>query len=1096
MNVFDQLPTLEDVDKPLAPGKAFTDYVGLPSIDFGKPPDLEALKARTTKPVKPLKLAGVSAVPKEEKPKKEPIGNPIGNFGRDIADIAGGIASLFTTGLWKGLKQLATEPSQHWEDLKTIYGEDGRAAIVDSMIGRYVKAIREDGAQGFGEEILRHPGLFLMDASALATGVGALAKGAGTAGRVAAYAGRAGGPLTQAASRAANVAARVSRAGQAISKTGQIVDPLMNAGKLAGKVGRPVLEALGVGPESPTLSALKDIELSDEMLKKVQSLRRIVDTGLSGAEKKLLDNAISVGNDADFMALRQSPRLQKAYNLWTELGGAQEKALADRPGVLSRTRADKANAKRAAIYLSERTGQKVSVEAALEMMKRGEIKPTFASMFKELEGETGIFNSFLDDLREGFGGTARKVARLEERSSSDNFVRDPSVYMARQTAMFHDLNWRLRWMDRVVHHLKGKNLIKAVRGPKDVPAGWEVIPETIYRRYYDTTARAGSVIVNEIQRQLATVGKATPDSIAASLGSFIEGEVAKGIGRVNTIAVPRHVARHIAREFGIPGPWGRIYDRSLGVWKSLATVLNPKYWVPVAVSNAFLGVLRGLGVRDFRNWAKFRELVPSAIRARSEVGLELHGASRFERVSGNAGEYAQMLDRELLRGPIYAQDAINTFKELKAAGDAFFSAKTSADDFLRNVSLSTDQLSGIERKVQLLQEQIAAQIPELVKMRKQAAALDRLIPRLQKAFAHATETHKTNPRRSNLIEIRRRLVAARESSGRLGLKISNEEARIVQKLQETGKLQQAIPELQQYAAVSEHALVEGNRWTGNYNRLHPIARVSFRRGVPFYNFLSAMLKLAFRMPYLYPARTFMWHRLAQMVNDAVTDDDQPEWVQRFVPFAASEDGGMWAFNLASANPFMGAKMTQLGEGDVPGILDITQQNPIVKLWMDLSGGIPRWSKRPISPGERATRLDSGQAVQIGADGVLRKTIPQLGLWRAVWNLNPMSQLFDQLLLGQAQSDRGWLLEPDPILDRAGQPLAQKTLTERLAPLFVRVQRIDLEAEKLKERRRIASVLRSFKDDIRRLPPEKRQDLMEVIRDRIQDDARRWEAVQD
>lgn len=1100
MNGYDQLPTLADLQKPLTPSAG--GYESLPSLDdLTLPPGTSVIAPK--KEPKPKRALPAPLAPQEEKPKSEPIGNVAGNFMRDIRDIAGGIAELFTTGLWKGMKQLATNPSQHWEDIKTLYGEEGRKQIADALIGRYVKAWKDGGVVGLGEEALRHPGLTLLDLSAAATGIGAVGKFAGKGGQIAANVGRMGGPLTQGATRLSQASGALVKGSQALSRTGQVIDPLMNAGKLAGKLGKPVLEALGVGPESATLSKLKDMELSAEMHKNAEDFKRLYANTLSPSEKVALDKVISVnarGSLAQqFPTLAEeslSPAAKRAFEIWKEIQGAQEFAFKERPGFLSKTRADKANAKRALIYLKEH-GVDTDLDEVLKMMERGDIDPTFASMFSELDGESGMLQSFLDDLREGFSGTARKVARLEERAARGDFIRDPAIYMARQTKMFHDLNWRLRWMDRSIQHLKGKNLIRAVRSAKDVPDGYEVIPETIYRRYIDTNARAGSVIVDAIQRQLASTGQISPEAIAAALNQFIDGEVAKGIGKVNTIAVPRHVARHIARELGIPGPWGRIYDRTLGVWKSMATVMNPKYWVPVAVSNAFLGVIRGLGVRDFRNWRKFREFVPAALRARSEVGLELPGVSKFERVAGNAGEYAQMLDREFLRGPIYTQEVMNAFKELKATGDAFFDAKLTADEFLMKVAQSTDLLSDIERKVELLQNQIASRVPELQAAKVKLKKLDALLPKLKATMDRAqVRVAGAKPKQAQLIQARRRYVQAREMHGRLSIDIANQESKILQRLQSSGELLRQIPELRPFAEVSERALVEGNRWTGNYQRLHPILRVQFRRGVPFWNYLSTMLKLAFRMPYLYPARTFMWNRFANLVNEAVTDDEQPEWVQRFVPFAAASDGGMWAINLASANPWTGSKMGELGGGAFPQALDIAQQNPIVKLAFDLYGNTPRWSQRPISPGERATRLDNGAAIQLGHDGTLRKTIPQLGVMRAVWNMNPLSQLIDNLLLGQAQSDRGWLLEPDPLLDRAGKPLDDKGLVERIVPLFVRIQKIDIGAEKAKERRRIMTTLRSFKDDIRRLPPDKRTAVMEAVRDRLQDEDRRWEAIQD
>lgn len=1069
----DDLPFEQDEDLPSTATQEAPRRFDLP--DFPKIAD-EPLK-----PIEPVRFAPRQQPQKQEKPKgPEFKGFILKNFLDDSFDVVKSIAEMAFVGLPKGVMQLATKPEEHWQDIKQTWSKEGVEQLWDATVGRYVKAVREGGLVGLVAELHNHPGLAAMDLAALAGGVGLATRATGAATKMVGAV-RAGQAL--------------SKAGYAIGRTGQAIDPFVAMTKLAGKVAKPILEYRGFGEHTTPILALRDTEYSAEMIRKTNALRRIVSNGLTDDEARLLDNAVSVGSPEDLAALKGT-RAEAAYGVWREISkGTQEATLKERPGVLSQRRADVANAKRAAIYLSERTGKTVTVKEALALMREGKIDPTFASMLRESKASNALMNAFFQDVKEAaFGGTARKVARLEKRLGDSKFIRDPREYMVRQTAMFHDVNWRLRWMDRVMGYLKGKGLLRAVKSSADVPPGYEVIPETMYRKYYDTAARAGSVLVDDIQRQIRATGQADINKAAqTALNTMTTTKGAKEIGGMTHIAVPRHVARLIASEFKLPGPWGRLYDRTMGYWKAAATIYSPRYWIPVAISNGFLGVLAGIGFEDFANFLRHRQNLPASLRASSEIGLQLPGMNAYEKFSRALGEAAQALDRNQLRGPLFAKSVRETFQELKATGNSFFPAATALDDFMKTVSASTDELSRIERRIQILQEQAAAAIPEYQAARKSLAAVMTPI-KIIKGHLKRLGRGPSKATAGTLARLNRDAAAWQ-------MKIFRIKEGVLQRLRESGELYRQIPELQKYAEVAERAIELGNRFAGNYNRLHPVSRHQIRRWVPFFNFTKAMLVLAARLPYLHPVRTFMWHRLSKMVNDAITDDEQPEWVQRFVPVAAAEDGSVWAVNMMSANPWQGATKTgSLGESPIPSIADIGRQNPLVKLFLDVSGATPSWSKRPVSVGENATRLDNGAAIKFERDEngriALRKTVPQVPWGRALWNLFPQGQLADQIFLGDAQTDRGYLLDPDPMLDAKGQPIGHKDLKERLASIFVRAQKINIPEEKKKEKSRIYGVIRSLQDDIRRAPPQDRAAMMEILKDWWRDAEHRWNAIQD
>lgn len=1044
-------------------------------------PSFPEVETGPPKPVLPVSFGIKPSLPKEA-PKQEPEfkGDLFSNFTRGAYETVKGIADLFLVGLPKSLQMMVQDPKHYIEEFKTHVPKAGKA-IWDQSVMRWVRAVNS-GPMYVVAEMHNDPFGTLIDLSMAAGAIGETAKIAGAVSK---------------AAGAARAGEAIARVGEVAAKAGTYLDPIQAAAKGLGKVGKPVLELLGVGPETKAIIALKDVEQSAEMKAKADTLQRIITKNLSPEERVALDRVISVNAKGELAkrfpelsADSLSPAAKEAHRVWQEIVGAGEEAsLKERPGVLSQKRADIANAKRAAIYLRETTGEAFSWKRAYELMKKGEIEPTYASMFKEEAAEWSFLNTLKEDVVSLFRSSARKVGRLEERLAQGKFIRDPAVYQARQVSMFHDLNWRLRWMDRVLQHLKGKGLVRVVQSAKDVPPGYEVIPETIYRKYYDTLARAGGVVVDNITRQIALNGVADADQAVAAMQRLIQGDVARDIGRVRHIAVPTHVARQIAREFKLPGPWGRIYDRGLDYWKASATVFNPKYWVPVAVSNAFMGVITGLGLKDFYNFWKYKGDLPAMLRGKSELAADLQRMNLAERVSNTMGELGQRLDRDLLRGPTYMKSVRETYDSLKATGRAFFDAQMPVEEFIRATARSTDELSAIQRRVELLQQQIAEQIPKYRELAKAEAKTKKVLDIIEKNVKakHGAKGKPSAETQGKIGELNRNRAAYQVGMDEI-------KQRILTRLQESGQLQARVPELAKYADVAERALTAGNVLTGNYNRLHPIERAYFRRIVPFYNFTKAMTLLAFRLPSLYPVRTFMWHNLAQLVNDAVTDEEQPEWVQKIVPVALTKDGGIIGFNLTSANPWQGAKTSEIGEGAMPGIFDIARQNPIVKLWMDVSDGIPSWSMKPITPGESATRLDDGRVIRMGEDGRLRTIIPQLGFLRAAWNLFPQSQLFDNLFLAQAQTDRGWVFSPDPIYSsKTGKPI-EKAGIERFPLWPVRVQEANIKEEKVKEKAKIIGIMRSFMDDARRAPPEKRDAFIKIISDWWKDRENRWRAI--
>lgn len=308
------------------------------------------------------------------------------------------------------------------------------------------------------------------------------------------------------------------------------------------------------------------------------------------------------------------------------------------------------------------------------------------------------------------------------------------------------------------------------------------------------------------------------------------------------------------------------------------------------------------------------------------------------------------------------------------------------------------------------------------------------------------------------------------------------EAQALADLRESGQLDKLLPELRARAKVAEEAIAAGDRVAGGYLALHPIEKRFFRRLVPFYAFTKAMTLLAFRLPFLWPKRVFAWNRMAEMAADLTQDEDMPSWLADYMPLMGMEDGSLVMVRTGAWNPFGGVTRT----GEV-----IPRQNPLVKLVLELKSDKNEWTKRPLSPGEYATRLDNGEVFKY-ENGKLRRVIAQPSLWRSLWYLFPQSQIAEELLIPYRMTDRGWMFSPEPIRNPAGEIQYPRELWQALVGLVNRTTKVNLEEEKGKERRRVARVVRSYMDDLKFAPPQEREAILRVLRDYSEGRIRRLE----
>jgi len=342
-------------------------------------------------------------------------------------------------------------------------------------------------------------------------------------------------------------------------------------------------------------------------------------------------------------------------------------------------------------------------------------------------------------------------------------------------------------------------------------------------------------------------------------------------------------------------------------------------------------------------------------------------------------------------------------------------------------------------------------------------------------------------RQAQIVGLEKAIDEAQRGAGLLENALKTKLADVTDKVRISSETRQRIPELERLAGWADEAISAGNRLGGAYQRLHPIERRFFRRGVPFYSYTKAMTLLAFRLPFLYPAKTFLWNRFSRMVMDITQDPETPEWMKNYLPVGVAADGSLFLVPLNSANPWGGVRTSEVGSVAIPSILDVHQQNPLLKAIWEIKGGTPEWTKRPTSPGERMVRIDSGEVYELTQDGRVRKTIAQPSVLRALWYLFPTSQLLETLLVPYGQTDKGWLFSPDPIRRPDGQPMYPVDLTGRVSKfLGVGVIKRDLGEEIRREKGRENRVMRAFGKSIRRAAPEERAEMREILRDWLEE----------
>ncbi|WP_333674840.1 hypothetical protein [Glutamicibacter sp.] len=1006
-----------------------------------------------------LKQELSKAQAQEEAPQEsKSVGGFIGNVFEDAANTAKGLVD-FAIWVPKRAWEVVSDPKQYWKDVQLLWGDKpGHIGDVGETLW---KGIKEPYKDGIVNGLYNRPFTALLDASAVASLVG------GSVSRIGRLAG--GVAKVERGAKVAGAADRMVELGKTISNL-----PAMGLKKAVSPVGKIVPQGvkdwLGVGPDTGPVLRMLGRNVAREGGAAGDELSALAFKGLGEADRKLLNRAIRVGSKDDLAAL--TPEALKRFDILKSLGAEQESYLVGKRW-LSRPKALIANAKAAALELFGDASRKNWKKAA-KMVVAGEIDPLYATLFQVPERMLDFFSSMSRDL-----GLARSWGRLDKRVARGLYEKDPAKYAPRQIQIFHHLKARLDWMDETLQYLKERNKAFPVIREGDVPAGMAVIPDVLLKKYLTDRARAASVATSNLAKGMSPseAAAATYKALTSDPKFMQEVNSAKGI------AVPRHVAALIARELKLPGPLARIYDRGMSYWKAAATIFSPRYWSTTAIGNGFLMALYGVDPVASMRARRMQEFMPPELRSRMQSDLLRTDVNAYERVSQNIGQYASKLDN-IGRQGIFASEVEAARLALGQTGKEFFQFADDAPGFLREISMAPEEMGATLREIQRLEENAALRVPALVEFETALNAEIGKIERLESAIkgkVFATQKRYALDRR-------------KLKAGQLEDKLKRLKAGLRSSLDAQIPLRERLPMLKARSEIADKAIDLANSYFGNYLGLHPVQRDWFRRAVPFWVFTKTMLQLAFRLPFMQPKRMFMWNRLNEVIQDAFNDDEVPAWLAEYTPVGITRDGSVVMIRLRSFDPFSGAERTaSIGGQTIPALGAVWLQNPLVKVGYELIGGTNHWTKRPWDTSEYMTRLDNGEVYEY-KDGRLRKTLAAPSFWRSVWYLWPQAQLIEEATIPYRMTDRGWLLDPEPIKAPDGSIMYPEGLWKgALGFLGIpRVQVKNMDEEKAKERMKVMRIMRSFRDGLRRMPPEKREAAMQVLNDWGNDEIKRVE----
>ena len=852
----------------------------------------------------------------------------------------------------------------------------------------------------------------------------------------------------------------LSAGGGTVAKAGKLtgLGKLEKAGKaiagvpgfLGEKVAELPLRAVGIKPELRKI--LLGYERNETAIGNVthQKLDGILNEkfkDLTDADKGLLDKMAVLGTDD--LERASNPKTVQARDAYRGIiKEIREKQLGESGRRLLTT--DEMDAAVVKKYANRKYGdvKKESLnkaEAEIAAMSP-ENRPIYTPAIGEGKN-VGIMDLIWgpDEIRLG------KVGFLE-KFGGGKFSVDPVKYMRKAVKDFVDTETRLRFMDRVIGDAR---LTKGVRAGE--AALGQVVPEGIFKRYFDDKARAQRIGQRDLQIKGAE--KALLDDPVTQ--KYVQSIAAVG---ATDSTVANYLKATFKRTHGPMAAFLRVYDKILNTFKLSATTLNPRYYTGNIVGDGILSVMAGEYGLHWGVAKRIMDSLPPELRAGTRAVLADNPIlSKFQ----NLTQIAQAAD-DLARAGIWTKEVARKFKD---TGAAFTSAEQSFEQFARMVGESVEDLSNLQVKSQIVGEHLVRSSGELYKLnRALQRQRDRSIATLNKMNA-AREAGKDISKLETKY-IRQNDLAIDIEKAR-DLVMTRARRRFIQ----SGEYHKRVQEAARYAEVANAATDRANYFLGEYMGLGPIERAVFRRVVPFYSFTKAMTKLAFTYPFIAPKTAFFWHRYSQALADMSTDPDMPDWMAGYFPVGGAGNGDTYWIRLSQLGPFGGVRTGRAGDLPVPGIVQFWNQNPIVRLGHRMIGGRDEfyWAGKPKA-GQTWVEAGEGKITRFRPDGKLETVVPQMSPMEGLETMFPVVQVMNQLIQSY-DVQKGDIRKPDgsPKYPVSGVDKTLRTIgvsTKTGTPADFR------RSEKYGVRKTFEELKKAYP----RMDPEQREAAREYIRD--------------
>lgn len=493
----------------------------------------------------------------------------------------------------------------------------------------------------------------------------------------------------------------------------------------------------------------------------------------------------------------------------------------------------------------------------------------------------------------------------------------------------------------------------------------------------------------------------------------------------------------------------KAYDVLQGWFTKQATRWNPRFHIGNVYTNAILMTLFG---GDPILGAKLKAAMPSRAIARSggmsaaDMGKLPGKLETFKDIAGGADAMART-------GMISARTA----RDLSRAGYSFEQVAKALPDVLR----STDDFNRLQIELTLLRDAVARRSFSV-------GAYEQTIQGLMAKQARMTGDEALNLRQQivNLEAKKQALIGDLTSSK---LRIAEREGR--------------IPELKPMVDIVRKNVTYANAFTGEYLGLDGFEQGVLRRLVPFYAWTKAMTMLSFRLPFIAPVKSFMWHRFAETLQTIAQDPDMPPRLKGFVPVGVMKDGRTIWVNAGSYSPFGSLRNSRIGEVPVPGIMNVVEKNPLLSLAFSFHGGKTLWNVGNVPYGEQVVMVGDGTVARFGKDGLLHEEIPQTPLVSGMVNYFPVVQYLKGVLQPYWTNKFNWAGMPQPIMNSDGTHRFPREGIERLGALVgVPITARTKEDFKKQEQLRVMKIIKNLSPAYRKGDDEEKATIRGYIED--------------